>query len=100
MDQAGARDRAGIDHRIERTVVVGQPDRVESIAARLDTDRSRNALLTNQLQRQREHEGLRYRLNRKRHGAVAGFIDMAIDGDETDAKMGSVSLFELRNVVG
>ena len=45
MDQPGAGDRAGIDHRVERPVVVGQPDRVERLAARLDADRGRRPAL-------------------------------------------------------
>ena len=41
MDQAGTGDRAGIDHRVERPVVVGQPDRIERLATRLDADSRR-----------------------------------------------------------
>ena len=44
VDQAGAGDRAGIDHRIERPVVGVEPDRVEGVAARLDADHGLDAL--------------------------------------------------------
>ena len=40
MDQTGAGDRAGIDHRIEGMVVGVEPDRIEGIARRFDADRA------------------------------------------------------------
>jgi hypothetical protein len=100
MDQSRARDRAGIDHRIERPVVVGEPDRVESLAAGLNADRGGDALLPDRLERKGKHEGLGDRLNGERHGAVAGFIDVAIDGDERDPELGRIGSLQLRDVVG
>ena len=100
MDQPGAGDRAGIDHRVERPVVVGQPDRIERLPARLDPDRRRNALLTDHVERERKHEGLGYRLDGERHPAVADLIDMAVDGNETDAEMRGVGALQLGNVIG
>ena len=100
MDQAGTGDRAGIDHRVERPVVVGQPDRIERLAARLDADGRRHALFADHVQRQRKHEGLGDRLDGERHRAVADFIDMAVDGDERDAEMRGIGALQLGNVVG
>ena len=100
MDQSGTGDRAGIDHRIERPVVVGQPDRIERLAARLDADRRRDALFADHFQRKREHERLGYRLDGERHGAVADFIDMAVDGDEADAEMRGIGPLQLGDIVG
>ena len=86
MDQPGAGNRAGIDHRIERPVVVGEPDRIERLAARLDADRGRDPLLADHFQRQRKHERLGHRLDGERHRAVADFVDVAVDGDERDRR--------------
>ena len=100
MDQPGTGDRAGIDHRVERPVVVGEADRIERLAAGLDADRSGYALLTHQVQRKRKHEGLRDRLNGERHGAIADLVDVAVDGDETDAEMRGIGALQLGNVIG
>ena len=100
MDQSGTGDRAGIDHRVERPVVVGQPDRIERLAARLDADRRRNALLADHVERKRKHEGLGDRLDGERHRAVADLIDMAVDGDESDAEMRGVGALQFGNVIG
>ena len=100
MDQPGARNRPGIDHRIERPVIVGEPDRIERLAAGLDADRRRHALLADHFQRQRKHKRLGNRLDGERHGAVADFVDVAIDGDESDAEMRRIGPLQLGDVVG
>ena len=100
MDQSGTGDRSGIDHRIEGFVVVGQPDRVERLAARLDADRRLDAFLSDEVQRQRENERLGNRLNGERHGAIADFVDVAVDGGESDAEMRWVGPLQLGNVIG
>src|SRR5262249_45268029 len=92
VDQAGTGDRAGIDHGIERFVVVGEPDRVEGLAARLDADGGSNPLFPDQIQCERKDERLRDRLNGELDGTVAGLIDMAVDGDETYAEMSRIGL--------
>ena len=99
MDQPRARDRPGIDHRIERPIVVGEPNRIERLAARLYANRGRHALFPYHFQRQRKYEGLGNRLNGERHGAVADFVDVAIDGDESNAEMCWISSLQLRDVV-
>ena len=100
MDQAGTGDRAGIDHRIERPVVVGQPDRIERLAARLDADRRRHAFFADQFERKRKHESLGDRLDGERHPAVADLVDMAVDGNERDAEMRGIGALQLGNVIG
>jgi hypothetical protein len=100
MDQAGTGDRAGIDHRVERPVVVGQADRIERLAARLDADGRRHPLFTDHVERKREHEGFGDRLNGERHRAVADLINVAIDGDEGDTEMLRIGALQLGNVIG
>ena len=56
MDQAGAGDRAGIDHRVEGVVFGVETNRVEGIARRLDADDAFDPCRTQRVQRQREHE--------------------------------------------
>jgi hypothetical protein len=100
MNQPGTGDRAGIDHRVERPVVVGQADRIERLAARLDADRSGYALLADHVERTRKHEGFRNRLNGERYGAIADLVDVAINGDETDAEMRRIGALQLGDVIG
>lgn len=100
VDQAGAGDRAGIDHRVEGVVFRIQPDRVEGIARRLDADHALDPFGTQRVQRQREHERFRHRLDSEGDIGVADLVDMAVEGREADAKMGRVGLAELGNVVG
>jgi hypothetical protein len=100
MDQPGTGDRARIDHRIERLVVVGQPDRIERLAAGLDADRRRDTLLPDEVKRQRENERLGDGLNGERHGAIADLVDMPVDGDERDPEMRRVGPLQLGNIVG
>ena len=100
MDQAGAGDRAGIDHRIEGMVVGIEPDRVEGIARRLDADCAFHPSCAQRIQRQREHEWLRHRLDREGNPAVADLVDVAVEGGEADAEMIGVGLAEFRDVVG
>ena len=56
VDQAGAGDRAGIDHRVEGVVFGVEADRVEGIARRFDADHAFDPRRTQRIQRQREHE--------------------------------------------
>ena len=56
VDQAGAGDRAGIDHRVEGVVFGVEADRVEGIARRFDADHAFDPRRTERIQRQREHE--------------------------------------------
>ena len=100
MDQPGAGNRPGIDHRIERPVVVGEPDRIERLAAGLDADRRRNPLFADHFQRQRKHERLGNRLDGERHRAVADFVDVAVDGDERDAEMRRIGPLQFGDIVG
>ncbi len=44
VDQPGAGDRAGIDHRVERMVVGIEADRIEGVARRLDADHALHPL--------------------------------------------------------
>ncbi|MEY9184102.1 hypothetical protein ABIA41_005537 [Bradyrhizobium sp. USDA 313] len=100
VDQAGAGDRAGIDHRVERMVLGIEPDRVEGIAGGLHADRALDAAGTEQVQRQCEHEWLGHRLDCERHPAVADFIDMAVQGRQADAKISRIGFAQFWNVVG
>ncbi len=100
VNERGAGDRAGIDHRIVRPVIGAKPDRIEGIAARLDADHRLDFVSAQHFQRQGKDEGLGNRLNGERHGAVADFVDVAVDGGEADAEMRRIGLLQLRNVVG
>ncbi len=100
VDQARAGNRSGVDHRIERPIVGVEADRIERFTARLDADLGFDALLPEQLQRQREHESLRDRLDGEFDRGVAGLVDMAVDGREADTEMRRIGLAELRDVVG
>ena len=57
VDQAGAGDRAGIDHGIEGVVLGVEADRVEGIARGFDADGAFDPRRTQRVQREREHEG-------------------------------------------
>jgi hypothetical protein len=100
MDQPGACDCAGIDHRIEGMVVGIEADRVEGVAGRLDADRTFHPFGAERIQRQREYERFRHRLDREGDAAIADLIDMAVDGGEADAEMRRIGLAQFRNVVG
>lgn len=100
VDQSGAGDRAGIDHRIVGPVIGAKPDRVEGIAARFDADDRLDFVGAQHFQRQGKDEGLGDRLNGEWHGAVADFVDVAVDSGEADAEMRRIGLLQLRNVVG
>ena len=52
------------------------------------------------LQRQREDEGLRDRLDGEFDRAVAGLVDVAVDGREADAEMRRIGLAQFRDVIG
>ena len=100
MDQSRTGDRAGVDHRVERPVVVGEPDRIERLAARLDPNGGRHPLLTDHVERERKHEGLGYRLDGERYPAIADLVDVAVDGHEADAEMRGVGALQLRDIIG
>ena len=100
QDEAATGDRTGIDHRIERMVVGIEPDRVEGVSRRLDADDLFDCVGAERVQREREDERLRHRLDRKWHAAVADLVDVAIECREADAEMHGVGLAELWNVVG
>ncbi len=98
-DEARTGDRAGIDHRIERQVGGVQPNRVEGIAARLDTDRRFDSFRADRLERQREDEGLGNRLDGERHQPVAHLVHVAVDGGDADAEMRRIRLGQFRDVI-
>ncbi len=100
VDQAGAGDGAGVDHRIEWMVVGVEPDRVEGLARGFDADRAFHPRRAQRIQRQRKHERLRHRLDGEGGPGVADFVDVAVDGDEADAELTGVGLAKLRNIVG
>ena len=100
MKQAGAGDGAGVDHRIEGMVVGIQPDRIEGVARRLDTDRAFDACRAQRIQRQREHERLGHRLDREGNPGIADLVDVTVDGGEADAEMIGIGLAEFRDIVG
>jgi hypothetical protein len=100
MDQAGAGDRTGIDHRIERMIVGIEPDRIERVARGFDTDRAFHACGAKRIQRQREHEGLGDRLDGKGYPCIADLVDVPVDGGEADTEKVGVGLAQFRNVVG
>ncbi len=77
-----------------------EPDRIEGIARGLDADRALDPFGAERIQRQREHERLRHRLDGEGNPAVADLVDMAVDGGEADAEMIGVGLAQFRNVVG
>ena len=52
------------------------------------------------VQRQREHERLRHRLDGEGHPGVADLVDVAVEGGEADAEMIGIGLAEFGNVVG
>ncbi len=99
-DQPGAGDRAGIDHGIEGMIVGIEPDRIEGIARRFDADRAFHPRRAERVQRQREHEGFRHRLDGEGNPAVADLVDVPVEGGEADAEMIGVGLAELGNIVG
>ena len=90
----------GIDHRVERPIVLGQPDRIERFSARFDADRFPDFVRPQPVERHREYEGLRDRLNREGSVAVAGRIDLAVHRGEADAEEGGIRLAEFGDVVG
>src|ERR1700731_1307302 len=59
-----------------------QPDRVEGVAARFDPDHRLHPLGAEHFQRQRKDEGFGDRLDGEGNGAVADFVDGAVDGGE------------------
>ena len=82
-------------------MVVGiEPDRIEGIARRLDADFALDPCRPQRIQRQREHEGFGYRLDREGNAAVADLIDVPVERCEADAEMIGVGLAELGDVVG
>src|SRR6516162_4079230 len=70
-DQAGAGNRAGIDHRIERMVFGIEPDGIKGIAGGLDPDRALHLVGPERVEREREYEGFRDRLDREGYARVA-----------------------------
>src|ERR1017187_6743171 len=100
VDQARAGDRPGVDHRIEWPVVRGQTDGIERLAAWLDSDLGFDPLGADNLQRQREDEGLRDRLDGEFDRAVAGLVAVAVDGREADAEMRWIGFAQFRDVIG
>src|SRR5664280_883209 len=99
VDQARAGDRPGVDHRIEWPVVRGQADGVERLAAWLYSDLGFDPLRADKVQRQREDEGLRDGLDGEFDRAVAGLVDVAVDGREADAEMRRIGLAQFRDVI-
>lgn len=59
---------------------------------RPDADLGFDALVADNLQRKREYECFRDRLNGELDRAVAGLVDVAVDGRERDAEMRRVGL--------
>src|SRR6516164_3568085 len=55
---------------------------------------------TQRVQGKREHERLRYRLDREWHAGVAGLIDMAVERGEADAEMLGMRIAEFGDVMG
>ena len=78
LDQAGAGDRPGIDHRIERPVVAGEPDRIEGVAGGLDADRFPDPLRAPVSSASANTNGLEIDWMVKA-SAVADFVDMAVE---------------------
>ena len=100
VDQPGAGDGAGVDHRIEGMVVGIEADRIEGIAGRLNADFAFHPRCAKRVQRQREHERLRHRLDGEGNPGVADLVDMAVEGGEADAEMIGIGLAEFWDIVG
>ena len=66
----------------------------------LKADRCCNALFPHHFQCKRKHESLGNRLDGEGHGAIADFIDVAIDGDEAYPEMRRIRSLQLRDIVG
>ena len=99
VQQSGARNRARIHHRIEWAIVGTQPDGVERISARLDANLGFDTLGAEYVERKREYESLGNRLNCKRHGRIAGLVDVPVHGRQRDAEMARVGLLQLWDVI-
>jgi hypothetical protein len=98
-DQARRRDRAGVDHRVERPPRVRvEADRVERIAAGLDPDLFEDALGAAVLEREPVRERLRDRLDRELLARVADLVEPAVGRGEADAEPLRIRLAELRDV--
>jgi hypothetical protein len=101
LDQLGGRHRAGVDHRVERPVFdIVEQDRVEGVAGRLDADMLEHRIAAVLGQDVAVDERLRRRLDRKGALAVAGGVDLAVDGCDGDAEEVGIGLGELGDVVG
>src|SRR5258708_4716339 len=94
-----ARNRAGIDHRIERTSRTRvETYRVEGITRWLDADSAKHVIFAIVGERHAIHERLRDRLNGEGLAGLANLIYVSIAGRDTDPKPILVSQRQLRNV--
>ena len=93
------RDRAGVDHRIERPAALPvEADRVERVAARLDADLAHHRVAAVILEGERVHERLRDRLDGERLAGVADLVHVAVDRRDRDPEPARVGVRELRDV--
>ncbi len=86
--QAGRRDGARVDHRVER--LAGgrvERDRVERVARRLDADSLLDRFRAQLVEDQRVRERLRDRLDRELLTRVADLVNGTVDRDEADREL-------------
>ena len=101
FDEAGAGDRAGVDHRIARAAGDGiEPDGVEGVARRLDADLCQHLRASVVFEREAIDEGLRDRLDGELLPRVADFVNAAVGRDDADAEPVRIGLAQLGNVGG
>jgi len=79
-EHAGGRDRAGVDHGVQRSArCTIQRDRVERIAGRLDTDLRPDGSFPVIVKDQRVRQRFRDRLDRERDVGITDGMDRAVE---------------------
>ena len=99
VDEGSRRDRAGINHRIERPVAtLVEDNRIERFAGRFDADFAEHVVEPAVFQRYAIDEWFRDRLNREQIFRVAGFVNLAVSGHERDAEQARIGLGQLGDI--
>jgi hypothetical protein len=99
--EAGGRDRARVDHRVEGpAALLKEADAVGAVAGRRHADLVEHAFETVVLQSERVGVGLGDRLDGELFVGLADGVDAAVGGDDGDAEGRRIGSRELGNVAG
>ena len=101
VDQLVYRDRAGVDHRVERAAgLVVERQLVEGLARGFDIDDLEHPSESVLLERGRIDEWLRHRLDGELRRIVAGAVDVPVRCAHGNGEERGIDLGQLGNIVG